>query len=353
MTRHPLPLLAIFAALACASASASLPNQLISPWDTKPVAASNIPYSCPAAAPISPDISITGDDDSTDDAVKNAAYSESIKALNDLASHVVRAADIYRATGSLSAAACVSSLLSAAAEGHAMTGHMGSELAWKHQNTTLRAAAISYLKARDSGAIRPEQNSLILNWMAGIYQQERLYYEHSHCWKKKCALLGHSGLEVAVAAMAISIATNDRGVFKWGIDQYRTAVEDIDNRGMLRYDSRGRYALKFHIESAASLVQIAEFAQSNNEPLYDYDHGRVHLLIHTVTRGIVDPSPFRAANGAEQVLPSPLESWEISWASVYNGRFPDALTTTLLQQAGPGGSNMWGGDPLDPVIPGQ
>jgi poly(beta-D-mannuronate) lyase len=339
--------------LVCLSAHASRPEPLHSPWDSRPEAISAIPYTCPPAVPISPDISITarldGDGNTTPDAVKEAAYAESTKALSDLAKHVVRAADNYRDTGSPAAATCVVELLAAAAEGHAMAGNMASKLAWQHQNSALRGAAIALLKVRSSGVMRPDQSSVILDWMTGIVEQERYYYENLKCGAKTCGLLGHSGLEVALATMAVGIARNDRGMFKWSVDQYRTAVESIGPTGTLPYDNKSQYALRWNIESAASLVLIAELAQANNENLYDYDQGRIHLLVHTVTRGLVDASPFRTANRADQVIASPPGPSEICWLTPYNVRFPDPVTTSLLQQIGPVGADVWGGSPPEPT----
>jgi poly(beta-D-mannuronate) lyase len=356
----PLLLVAIAALTGCRHSTptplppaALAPGGLHSPWDAANIAPTNAPFDCGPIIPISPNLSITtslGSPNSTmAESVKSAAYAESADALTDLMRRVIDAADFYRLSGSQPAAHCVATLLTAAAQDHAMAGAMVSLDAWQAQNRALRALAIAFLKVRDSNIITPQQSAIILAWMSDIVHQERVYYEHDHCYKKQCNLLSHRGLEVAMASAAIGIATNDRGMYNWGINQYRTAVEDISSHGMLHYDTRGRYALKFHIESAAALVQIAEFAQSNNEPLYDYNNGAIHLLIHTVTRGIVDPALFASTNHANQLIPSQLESWEISWASVYNGRFPDPVISSLLHQVGPGGADMWGGEPPDPL----
>jgi poly(beta-D-mannuronate) lyase len=117
---------------------------------------------------------------------------------------------------------------------------------------------------------------------------------------------------------------------------------------MLRYDSHGRYAFLWNLQSAAYLVQIAEFAETNNQPLYGYDDGAIHLLVHTVALGIVSPEPFAHATHERQKTHGTVQPWEIAWASVYNRRFPDPIVTSLLQQVGPSGVDMWGGQPWNP-----
>jgi hypothetical protein len=71
--------------------------------------------------------------------------------------------------------------------------------------------------------------------------------------------------------------------------------------------------------------------------------------VHTVALGIVSQGPYKTVTHLSQVAPTTVEPWEIAWASVYNRRFPDPVVTTLLQQAGPGGADMWGGEPWDPT----
>jgi poly(beta-D-mannuronate) lyase len=323
---------------------------LHSPWDAVPVALTQAPYTCPAVFPVSPNITITNLNhikDTLTDAARQAAYPESSAALNDLTRNIVSAADNYRITGSTAAAQCAISLLAAAAYNHSMAGNIASTQAWKDQNRTLRSLAIAFLKVRGSGQLKPDDATLIDAWFLDIVTGERKHYENdTKCTRNACARLGHSGLETAMAAAAIAIAANDRRLYDWAVSNYYVAVDHIEDSGMLHYDLEHKYALKFNLESAAALVQIAEFALVNGEDLYGYDDGRLHLLVHTVTRGLIDPAPFKTATNRQQTLPTAkLESWQISWASVYDQRFPDPVIDGLLQRVNFKGSDMWGGEP--------
>jgi poly(beta-D-mannuronate) lyase len=324
------------------------PAPLRSPWDATPVALTQKPYTCPASAPIAPDITITNFrhvSETMSPGTQAAAYAESSAALFDLARVVVNAADHYRQTGSAAAARCVATLLMQAATHHTMDGRIPTVQAWKDQNHALRAYAIAFLKVLPSGEVTAAQQDLISAWMSDIVHREARHYDADHCGPRSCARLGHSGLETAMAAAAIAIGDNDRSLFNWSLVQYDLAVDHIEPSGMLHYDLEHKYAVKFHIESAAALVQIAEFAELNGMDLYSYDNGRIHLLVTTVTRGLLDPSPFVAATGRDQSMPSKLETWQISWASVYDQRFPDPVIDQLLQQVNFKGSDMWGGEP--------
>jgi poly(beta-D-mannuronate) lyase len=359
ISRRTLLCLPLLAALGCqhpapapTPAAALAPGMLRSPWDAIPVTPTSVAYNCGPAVPVGADLTVSSPLDSrknhVSEDVKSAVYSQSSAAVEDLTRRVVDAADIYRSSGSTAAASCVFLQLDSAANNHALTNYMASSEAWEEQNHALRAFAIAFLKVRGAGVEQPQQAGLILQWMETLVRIERHHYDLTHCGENACDRKDHRGLGVAMAAAAIGIAANDNSLFHYATSQYRTAVGDINARGMLHYDTRGHLALKWNLESAAELVQIAEFAEVNGEPLYGYDNGSVHLLVRTVALGLVSSDPFKSYVKQSQKMPNPIEPWEVEWASVYNRRFPDPVLTGLLQQIGPGGVDMWGGEPWDP-----
>src|SRR2546430_7926622 len=93
--------------------AAAAPAQLLrSPWDGKPVAITKAAYSCPAIAPIAPDLVTDGFyrlDDPTHsiiDPVRQEAYRKSSDGVKAVGMAIVKAADDYRTTGSRGAAQC-------------------------------------------------------------------------------------------------------------------------------------------------------------------------------------------------------------------------------------------------------
>jgi poly(beta-D-mannuronate) lyase len=343
--QHPAP--------APLPAIALAPGALHSPWDTTPVAASTIPYECGFAPPIGPDITVSGSLDNSkqhlSEDVKSAVYLQSSRAIQDLVSRVVMAADTYRNTGSVAAAQCAANLIASAAASHAMTGYMASNDAFAERSQAIHAFAIAWLKIRATNPVSPQDQQMILTWLEEMMHTEREHYQHFECNASHCYIKNHKGLSVAVDSAAIGIAENNYSLFHWAISEYHSAVGEINDRGMLHYDTKGRYAFKNNLRSAADLVQIAEFAEVNGEPLYGYDNGAIHLLVHTVALGIVNADSYKSATRTDQVVPNGIQPWQISWASVYNRRFPDPVVTSLLQQVGPGGVDMWGGEPWDPT----
>jgi poly(beta-D-mannuronate) lyase len=354
--KHSCGLSSYFQLLGCALIALSLapwaaaahPAPLVSPWQAVPIELTQAPYDCAASPLIAPDILVTKGlgKSNLSPAVKEAVYPESDAALHDLTERTVNAADAFRHTRSQAAARCAITLLANAAADHAMAGYMASSDATQEQNMALRSIAIAYLKVRESGVAAPGEQALINAWFEDIARQERARMETGPCGQHICVAHGHHGIGIVMAAAAVAIATNDRRLFGWSVGQYRDAIRQIDDRGMLHYDTHGQYALKFNLVSAACLVQIAEFGEANGYSMYDYDHGRIHLLIHTVSRGLIDPGPFSSATGTAQRVSQTVEPWQITWAAVYNQRFPDPVISGLLEQVGPVGADMWGGEQL-------
>ncbi len=319
---------------------------LHSPWDASPVAVTETAYRCRPVVHAAADISITGDAAKETLGTNDAAYRESTAALNAIVKQVVRATQVYQSTGSRQAALCALEQFQTAAADRVMTGRMADKEAVKLEVQALQALSIAYLVLQPSGLIPEEQQNAILGWMNVVLRDVRKYYDGTHCGPNGCAAKSHQFLEVAVAGAALGIAEQDQGLYRWAMGQYRDGVGRIDNRGMLHYDTIREYALKFHIASAAALVQLAEFGEANGEDLYAYRGGRIHALVHTVTRGLIDPRPFEDAAGhVEQVQTTPLQPGDIGWAIAYNRRFSDPVIASELRDSGAIGTDDWVGDP--------
>jgi len=342
----------------CAQAQTAAPvgkpghHELLSPWDMRQVAPTQVAYACAEPVEIAPTISILDKNyranPNASQAVQDAAYGESSAAVAQLAKQVVRAADAYQQTGSLPAAKCAVEFLGTAAFDHAMAGWMASEDAVYYQTYGLRSLAVGYLKIRDSGVIEPERNELILAWLVDIAKRQREYYGSLVCRnpEKICGRFNQRGASAGWAVASVGIAANNPAMFAWGLGRYREAVSHIDLEGMVMQCAHGQYLLKFNLEVVAALVPLAEYGELNGESMYAYQHGHIHDLIHAVTRGLVDPTPFAKRVKAAQTLPQTFEGWEIGWATIYVRRFPDDVIEGLLQQANDKGTDLWGGEPF-------
>ena len=141
-------------------------SKLRSPWDGHHIKLTDVAYTCPAIGHLSPDLTTNGfysdSKSSIIDPEKWKAYAASSGPYKDLGNRVVDAADAYQMTGSRAAADCVLQHMDAAAKDGVFTGKMSSNQAYYVQGWVIGAAAIAYLKIRDSGLVSSDQKKAIL-----------------------------------------------------------------------------------------------------------------------------------------------------------------------------------------------
>lgn len=337
-------------ALAITAASA-LAQQLRSPWDDHPIALTDAPYDCPAPPPFEKTLNAesyyTDAHHSVIDEKKRQAEEKATEPATHLGQWSGLAADAYLTKGSRAAAACVYSLLTAAAHAHAWSGEMPTGQGHYEQKWLLAAVSVSYLKVRTSGIGTPDQQKEILKWFSSLANRITEYVDskkpdpNSDAWNNH---LYWSGFAVAAAG----IACNDRSDLQWGIQSYKTGVDEIRPDGALpREMDRAARALHYHLYALAPLVMIAELAEANGQDLYSYNNGAIHRLVKLCIAGMMNPEIFAKATGVPQDMTAG-QQWsgaDIGWAVPYVKRFPNPQLSAWIAQAGTTRFWQWGGLP--------
>ena len=323
---------------------------LRSPWDLEPPATTDLPYPCPAAPQLPFNFTTnsyyTDSHHSVIDPELKKSYEESVAPIEEFSRASVKAADNYRTKGSRAAAECVYTLLEAAAKQKALAGNMGSGQASYVQGWNLGTWAVAYLKVRASGVASNEASHEIVKWLEKLAEQNREYYEdRRHKSRANDAHNNHlywAGFAIAAAG----IASNDRGLFRWGMEAYREGVHSIQNDGTLPLEiDRGQRALHYHLYALAPLVMLAEFGAANGIDLYAERDFAIKRLVDRSVSGLEDPGFFEQKTGVRQVTTPELQASEIGWAEPYVRRFPDPKLSALLAQAHSLSYTTWGGLP--------
>jgi len=313
-------------------------SKLRSPWDGHPVKLTDAPYSCPAIAHLSPDLTTNGfysdSKSSIIDPEKWKAYTATAGPYKDLGSRIVDAADAYQTTGSRTAVDCVLQHMNAAAKDSVFTGKMSSNQAYYVQGWVIGAVAIAYLKVRDSGLISAAQRETTLPWIEKVVSQSQDYFEAHRKNASGDAQNNHlywAGVEVAAAG----IAANNRKLFDWGMETYHAGISQIQPDGSLPQEMRrGQRALHYHLYALAPLVYLAEFGENNGLHSYAERDFAIKKLTDLCVQGLEDNSYFVKATGIAQDTPNgPPAAEQISWAKIYLARFPNPQLSKLLAQA--------------------
>jgi len=346
------PLLLLFLSLAVLTASA---QRLQSPWDGPGVALTDSPYQCPD--PPQFDHLLHGEPYYTDahasivDPVKKAAYEKATQGPVQLGQSAGLAADAYLSTGSRAAAACVYSLLAAAANFDAWAAEQPAFQNVYDQNWMLSGTAIPYLKVRNSGVAAPGQRVAIEAWFSRVAARVRTYFDRGKGRPGTDAHNNHfywAGLAVA----AQGIACNQRDAFLWGISTYYQGVHLIQPDGSLAAEmNRAGRALHYQLYALGALVMLAELGEANGIDMYGMNQGAIQRLVRFNVDALIDPSILAKRTGVEQEVSTPWSGLEIGWAVPWVKRFPDPRLAPFLAKATWVRFWQWGGAPPEPLLP--
>lgn len=344
-------LLFVCAATQICFAGKSLPEKLRSPWDATTIRATDAPWTCPTppafAKTIDAESYYVDAHHSIIDPVKKAAYEKADSGPVHLGQDAGMAADAYLTKGSRAAAACVYSLLDAAAKADAWTGTMPHNQGVYDQNWVLSGTAIAYLKVRDSGAGTAAQDAEIQRWFQMVAAQVRSYFDEKHFHPNSDAWNNHiywAGLSVA----AQGIAGNDKGAFKWGMAAYELGMNSIEPDGSLPAEmNRAGMALHYQLYAVAPLVMLAELGEANGIDTYGQNKGAIHRLVNFDVAAMKDPAIIAKRTGVEQNVPAQYSGQEIGWAVPYVKRFPNAQLSEWIAAAPTTRFWQWGGLPPD------
>lgn len=330
-------------------------EHLRSPWDATAITATDAPYTCPVPPAFTRTVDAPGyyidKQASIIDPQKLAAFNAASEGPTHLGQYTTSAADTWLTKGSRAAAACVYSLLDAAAQADAWTGKMPQINGVYLQNWMLSGTAIAYLKVRDSHMGTPDQDADIQKWFRLVAARVREYFDMQRLHPGSDGYNNHmywAGLAVA----AQGIADDDRNAFLWGIATYRMGVDAIQPDGSLTAEmNRAGMAEHYQLYALGPLVVLAELGAANGLDLYAMDDGAIHRLVKFSIAGREDPSIIEKRTGVPQNLPAQIGGLEIGWAVPYAQRFPSPELSAYLAKGAWVNFWHWGGAPPNAVIP--
>ncbi len=293
-------------ALACVPGSA---QRLRSPWDAARITPTDAPYNCPAPPAFARTINVEGyytdKQYSVIDPQKLAAFNAASEGPTHLGQYATSAADAWLSKGSRAAAACVYSLLDAAAKADAWDGKMPQPNGVYLQNWMLGGTAIAYLKVRNSHTGTADQDADIQKWFRLVAARVREYFDMQRTRPGSDAYNNHmywAGLAVA----AQGIAGNDVNAFLWGMNTYYLGVNAIQPDGSLTAEmNRAGMAEHYQLYALGPLVMLAELAAANGLDLYAVNNGAIHRLVKFSVAGQArSGSIIEKRTGVPQNLPS-------------------------------------------------
>jgi poly(beta-D-mannuronate) lyase len=240
--------------------------------------------------------------------------------------------DRYLRSGDIAAAHCAFVWLTHWARADAMLGRVNRQGAYERK-WTLGGLALSYVKIQRAPDLDDQARYQVERWFRHLAAAVRAEYQHPERIDNRNNHAYWAGMAIA----AVGIATNDQGLFEWGLAQYRLGIAQIQEDGTLplELDRKGR-ALHYHLYALAPLVMLAEMGERNRIPLYQEQHGRLSLLVKRVVQGVSNPEAFGHLANAAQIDPMPPRGGsDVAWVEIWLARFHDPELTRWIANRRP------------------
>lgn len=151
-----------------------------------------------------------------------------------------------------------------------------SSQAWFQVEWTLSSIAISESVLVNESSLNPVQVKRDIEWMNKVahrtveFDKAGKQTNNHHYWR-------------GLAATATGVISSDDDLFDWGISVYKQAIGEVDERGALPQEM-ARHERAIHYQSFAlqPLIPLAEFAERQHVPLYQYRSPTGHTVYDAV-----------------------------------------------------------------------
>ena len=189
-----------------------------------------------------------------------------------------------------------------------------SSQAWFQVEWTLSATAITESVLVNEPSLDPAMVQRDIRWMNKAahrtvdFDKAGKQTNNHHYWR-------------GLAAIATGVVSSDDNLFQWGIGVYKQGIDELDQRGALPQEM-ARHERSIHYQSFAlqPLVPIADFAERQHIPLYQYRSPTGHTLrdaVNFLGAALANPEIIKAYTPDEQMLPDSKESDFFSFAEFY------------------------------------
>lgn len=253
------------------------------------------------------------------------AYKDATRSIQEFEAGISDLSDRY-IRGQTAAAACALSWMQEWARAEALLGdaNMTGKAVRKW---TLAAVAFNFLKIKDAPNLDSAKLATVREWMARI--ANTVIDEHDLVRREK---INNHYYWAGAAVGAAAIATQQRELLDWALENYRVSVRAIDEDGVLpRELARRSRALSYHVYALQPLVMLAEIGRVNGVDLYTEQDCAICRLINRVADGIKDPAYFEQRTGAKQVIEKNPDGRAMIWVAILSRACPQDEKLMMLK----------------------
>jgi poly(beta-D-mannuronate) lyase len=230
------------------------------------------------------------------------------------------------ATGNQAEAQCALSQLDAWAQAGALTHYdpKAYSQSWYQAEWTLCSAGVTASVLQQDAFLDGAQQQRVAIWLNRAAHQLISYEKpgelgnNHHYWR-------------ALAATSIGVLSNDKDLFRFGVDVFKQAVSQEDQNGAFPLEmARHENAIHYQAFALQPLIMIAEFAERQNVDLYAVtDHGRtIRNAVVFLGQAIADPATVKQYTTDEQK--TNFSAGDVAELDFYLARFgPAGISSSL------------------------
>lgn len=150
----------------------------------------------------------------------------------------------------------------------------------------------------------------------------------------------------AWSVMVSGVALNNRKFYKYGIQNFKKAMKQVNNKGALPLElQRKSKAFHYHLFALSPLVMMAETAKINGYNLYKYrDSALVRLIDLTLNEVENGQARIMSLTGIKQDLTRSITNGQLAWLVPYSLQYDDVRAQKLIQELSPMKQRRIGGD---------
>lgn len=250
----------------------------------------------------------------------NPAEAAATRVYNGFERRVTAGMNRYIATGDDAGAQCAQDQMDTWARAGALLDYDAQRdpQSWYQTEWTLSAIAISESVLVSDGRLDGAEMARDIAWMNEVahhligFEDEHKDLNNHHYWR-------------GLAAIATGVISRDGSLFGFGVEAYRDAVDEIDARGALPLEmARSERSIHYQDFALQPLVAIAEFAERQGVPLYEYKSASGKTIADAIDflgAAVADPAVVRVYTRDAQLVEADSTDFFAPF-EFYRHRFP-------------------------------
>lgn len=208
---------------------------------------------------------------------------------------------------------------------------------------SLASLSNAYSHIQNTNWISASEKRKIESWLHNLAKQVMRDYRPD---KTRVSRNNNHQYWSAWSVMITGVITNDRKLYKWGIQNYKKAMQVMNKDGSLPLElARQSKAFHYHIFATAPLIMIAETAKVNGYNLYKYKQSRLSKLVDLILNDLDNnQKTITTKTNTPQNLTRTITAGQLAWLVIYNENYQDLRAQNWIKNLSPMKQRRIGGN---------